>query len=170
MTPKDKLQPKITYKMIAWPNPPKTCQEVIDLAVRLEQVKPFCKPRTTTIQWSDAPTCPRGCGRGHNGYSYRPLRNNMKEISSTNQTPLNAAITANKKERHWQENLCFYCSRPGHSIAKCRKKKSKKLGKRQLSRRMRNHTGQWWCWTQGASIPKRLGSHPGRLDKPMSTG
>ena len=48
----------------------------------------------------------------------------MKEISSTNQAPLNAAIMADEKERHQQKNLCFYCGRPGHSIAKCCEKKS----------------------------------------------
>ena len=47
---KTKLQPKITNKMIAWPNPPKTCQEAIDLAIWLEQVEPSCKPKATTTR------------------------------------------------------------------------------------------------------------------------
>ena len=67
---KTKLRPKITDKMIAWPNPPKTCQEAINLAVWLEQVKPSCKPRMTTTQQLDAPTRLRRCGRRYGGYSY----------------------------------------------------------------------------------------------------
>ena len=85
--------------MIAWPNPPRICEEAIDLAVWLEQVKLFCKPKTTTTRQSDALTRLRGRRRGHGSYSYQPSGNNMKEISSTNQTPLNAATTADKKER-----------------------------------------------------------------------
>ena len=126
---KTKLRPETTDKLIAWPNPLKTCQEAIDLAVWLKQVKPSCKPRTTTTQQLDAPTRSRGRGCGYGGYSYQLSRNNMKEISSINQTPLNAVTTVDEKERRQQENLCFYCGRPGHSIAKCCEKKSKKLGK-----------------------------------------
>ena len=86
--------------MIAWPNPPKTCQEAINLAVWLEQVKPSSKPRKTTTQQLDAPTQLRGRGRRYSSYFYQLLKNNMKEISSTNQTPLNVAAMANEKERH----------------------------------------------------------------------
>ena len=96
---KTKLWPKITDKIIAWPNHLKTRQKAIDLAVWLEQVKSFCKLKTTTTQRSDAPTRLCGCGCKYGGYFYRPLRNNMMEISSTNQTPLNATIMADKKEK-----------------------------------------------------------------------
>ena len=54
----------------------------------------------------------------------------MKEISSTNRTPLNATITADKKKKCPQENFGFYCGRLSHFIAKCCKKKSKESGKR----------------------------------------
>ena len=67
---KTKLRPKITNKMIAWPNLPRTRQKAIDLAVWLEQVKPSCKPKMTTTSQLDAPTRLRGCGREHGGYSY----------------------------------------------------------------------------------------------------
>ena len=127
---KTKLRPKIIDKMIAWPNPLKTCQEAIDHAVWLEQVKLSCKPKTTTTQQLNAPTRLHGHGRGYGSYSCQLLRKDMKEISSTNQTLLNAAATADKKKRHQQENFCFYCGRPGHSIAKCCKKKFKELGKK----------------------------------------
>ena len=59
---KTKLQPEITNKMIAWPNPSKTCQKAIDFAIWLEQVEPSCKPKTTITRQSDAPTGLRECG------------------------------------------------------------------------------------------------------------
>ena len=117
--------------MIAWPNPPKTFQEAIDLAVRLEQVKPFCKPKATTQRQLDAPMRLRRCGRGHSKYSYQPLQGNVKEISCANQRPLNVIVTTDKKERRRRENLYFYYGRPGHSIAECCEKKSNEAGKSQ---------------------------------------
>ena len=56
--------------MIAWPNPPKTCQEAIDLAIWLEQVKPSCKLKTIITCQLDAPIRLRELGRRHGGYFY----------------------------------------------------------------------------------------------------
>ena len=128
---KTKLQPKITNKMIAWPNLPKTCQEAINLAVWLEQVEPSCKPKTTTPRQSNAFMRLRGRGFRHGNYFYWQPQDNGREISSANQTPWNVIVTNNKKERRRWENFCFYCDRLGHSIAECCEKKSKELGKRQ---------------------------------------
>ena len=55
---KTKLWPGITNKLIAWPNPLKTCQGAIDLAIWLDRLNPLASQRQSShADWTPLCVC-----------------------------------------------------------------------------------------------------------------